>query len=358
MNILLTNTFSTAKITDANGIKEKDTWNHYIKESTEFDFYHTYDYHLMDHGGDPFIFVYQEGSRFLSLPFIKRKIEQTPYFDCTSVYGYTGALTNIDRTNFVDDGFIDRFSDALKKFLLKENIICCFSVLHPLFDQKAIFKSIKDGQLLDVGQTVAINLQTSLEEQRSKYRRPIRMKVSQLRRKGYEVHRADSELQLREFITIYRENMIKVGASEKYFFEDEYFERFMHATDYQTELLLACYENKIVAGAMVVLTNDIMQLHLAGTRSEFFSESPMKLIFDEATLLGRARDARLLHLGSGVGGKADSLFHFKIGFSDNLFDFTTWQFIANETIYNELVQNKIERGLTPNPLYFPLYRSC
>lgn len=360
MDISLANSFSNTKTLGikVGSVSERSLWNYYVKGANQYDVYHTYDYHLMNGEGDPILFIYQEDDGFLSLPLIKRKIEQTPYFDCTSVYGYTGALTNLNAASLVGTDFMRRFSNALKEFLLKEGIVCCFSVLHPLFKQKEIFKSIEGGSIQEIGKTVAIDLQISLEEQRLRYRRPIRLKIKQLRRKGFEVYQADSDSQVKEFIAIYHENMLKVGASSKYLFEDSYFEHFMHAVDFKSELLLAYHGGKIVAGAMVAITNDIVQLHLAGTRNEFLKDSPMKLIFDEAALLGRAEDAKLLHLGSGVGGKEDSLFHFKTGFSDNLFDFSAWQFVVNEVVYNELVQNKLKKGLTPNPHYFPLYRSC
>jgi len=360
MDISLANTFSNAKTLGikVGSVSERDQWNYYVKEANQYDVYHTYDYHLINIEGDPILFVYQEDDGFLSLPLIKRKIEQTSYFDCTSVYGYTGALTNLDSVGLLSNGFMRRFSNALKQFLLKERIVCCFIVLHPLFKQKEIFESIVGGHVLELGKTVAIDLRISLDEQRLRYRRPIRQKINQLRRKGFEVRQANSNTQLKEFIAIYHENMLKVGAISKYLFEDSYFEKFMCAIDYKPQLLLAYYEGKIVAGAMVAVTNDIVQLHLAGTRNEFLKDSPMKLIFDETTLLGRAEDAKFLHLGSGVGGKDDSLYHFKTGFSDNLFDFSIWKFIADEVVYNELVHDKIKKGLTPDPLYFPLYRSC
>lgn len=332
---------------------EKEAWNSYVSRSFVFDFYHTCDYHLMDSQGDPFLFVYEKDDIFLAIPLIKRKIDGAPYFDCTCVYGYTGPLTNMDFSELPAD-IIDDFISKLTIYFKSQGIISVFCVLHPLLNQSLLLNAT-DG-LVNVGKTVAIDLRISLEEQIAQYRRPIRMKVNQLRNKGFEIRLIDTENQLNQFADIYRENMTKVGASERYLFDNTYFNKFMNATDFKTELLAAYYQDKMVAGAMVVLTNNIMQLHLAGTSSEFRKESPMKLIFDEACLLGRKRGMHFMHLGSGVGGKEDSLFHFKQGFSENTFDFTTWRYIVDKKIYNELVQSKLDGNEAPNTDLFPLYR--
>lgn len=331
----------------------KKDWDDYTDRAYIADFYYTHNYHLMDRQGEAFLFVYEQGDNFIAIPLVKRKIGDTDYFDCTSVYGYSGPISNVD---FADLSltFHDRFYSCLSSFLHSEKIVSVFSVLHPLSNQYLLLN--RNESLRLIGKTVAIDLRQTLEEQRLQYRRAIRLKINQLRRKGFAVKLADSVNELYTFAEIYRENMTKVGASAKYVFDNKYFEDFMSATDFRTELLLVYYQEEIVAGAMVVFTKNIVQLHLAGTKNEFLKESPMKLIFDEASLIGRAREKHFLHLGSGVEGKEDSLFHFKRGFSDCLFDFTTWCYIVNPKVYNELVlintanTEKVETNL------FPLYR--
>jgi hypothetical protein len=78
----------------------------------------------------------------------------------------------------------------------------------------------------------------------------------------------------------------------------------------------------------------------------------MKLILDEARLLGNQTTAKSLHLGGGVGGSdEDSLFRFKSGFSKDFKEFSVWKFIVNEEIYEDLSKDKVCTD------FFPLYRS-
>ena len=111
---------------------------------------------------------------------------------------------------------------------------------------------------------------------------------------------------------------------------------------------------KITAGAIFTITKKIMQYHLAGTTEQYIRETPMKLILDEARLLGNRLGMESLHLGGGVGGSdEDSLFKFKSGFSDKQCEFKVWQYITDITKYNELSKDIADK----NSNFFPLYRS-
>ena len=67
----------------------------------------------------------------------------------------------------------------------------------------------------------------------------------------------------------------------------------------------------------------------------------MKLILDEARLLGNELNLDFLHLGGGVGGSDDdSLYKFKSGFSDYNFIFKIWRLIVNQDLYITLVNDK------------------
>lgn len=342
-------------------LQDKDLWNGYLQQACQSDFYHTWEYHALDKQGQAFMFIYEKENLFIGVPLVKRPIEGTCYYDCTSVYGYVGPFSNAIFAD-IPVSFIKEFHHVFRKYLQSQNIITIFSVLHPLFEQHALFDErffeLENFpcELKIVGKTVAVDLKQSLDEQRLQYRRPFRAKINQLRKKGFSVKLADSENELQEFIELYAENMVKVNASRKYFFEVDYFKNFMSSESFLPKLLIACYENRIVAGAMVAMTGKVMQLHLAGTRNEFLKDSPMKLIFDEASLIGRMHNMHYLHLGSGLGGSDDSLYHFKRGFSDTLFDFATWRYIIDYPIYKNLVKEKTNGRDVSESNLFPLYR--
>jgi lipid II:glycine glycyltransferase (peptidoglycan interpeptide bridge formation enzyme) len=127
---------------------------------------------------------------------------------------------------------------------------------------------------------------------------------------------------------------------------------FLNNSDFNSQLLIAINEGEVIAGAIFTFTKFIMQYHLAGTKEDFITEAPMKLIIDEARLIGNVTSAKSFHLGGGVGGQdTDSLFRFKSAFSKDFKQFSVWKFIVNEEIYHDLSKDKVRTD------FFPLYRS-
>lgn len=191
----------------------------------------------------------------------------------------------------------------------------------------------------------------SADEQRKAYRKSLKSELNQLRKKGVVVVETTDKQDIDAFIDIYYETMDRVNATSNYYFSRDYFYNFLENEIFDSKLLVAKKENKVIAGAIFTLTDKIMQYHLAGTSEEFIRETPMKLILDEARLNGNESSAINLHLGGGVGGSSeDSLFKFKSGFSKDFKQFSIWKLIVNPQIYDELSANKT------NTSYFPKYR--
>lgn len=328
-------------------------WENLVKSSSLYDFHHTTFYHKIDNNFTSLLFVAEDGNDFIALPLVLRPIDGTSWFDFTSVYGYCGPISNRLEFDF-DQDFIDFFQFKLKEYCQDNNIISLFSRLHPLIDQAGLFSNM--GEVLLLNKTVAIDLRLTPEEQKRQYRKSNKSELNQLRRKGFYVEEANSSEEIDRFVEIYYETMDRVDASPYYYFSKEYFHSFLTNTHFGNKLLLAKFEDKIIAGAIFTTTDKIMQYHLAGTTEEFIRETPMKLILDEARLIGNELGLEFLHLGGGVGGSdEDSLFRFKSGFSDLYCQFSVWRYIFDDVKYQELVQKNVSEE-NYNSAFFPLYR--
>lgn len=324
-------------------------WSQIIKQANTYDFHHTAYFHRIDTDFESKLLFFSDGDNFITLPIVIRPIEGTDYFDITSVYGYAGPVFKLnegyDFSN-LKNFFITKFTEFCKF----KNIVSVFSRLHPLIEQDIAIESL--GQIVNLNKTVEIDLTKTPEEQRKEYRKSLKSELNQLRRKEIEVRVANTKEEIDAFITIYYETMDRVKATSNYYFSREYFYEFLNNEDFDAKLLIAVKENKIIAGAIFTLTDTIMQYHLAGTTEEYIRETPMKLILDEARLIGNDSSALSFHLGGGVGGSdEDSLFRFKSGFSKNFKQFSVWKYIVNQQVYNELSKEKNQTS------FFPLYRS-
>ena len=329
-----------------------ESWKEYVNRSLVYDFYHTLSYNKLEKEGEPILFVYTEDDDFIALPLIIRQIPDTDLFDCTSVYGYAGAISNLD-INTISEELKISFQNKLNDFFNEKKIISVFSRLHPILENDKLINGL--GEVVNLNKTIAINLTISPEEQRRQYRKSNKYEINKLKKNNFEIVEATTKEEQDEFIDIYYETMKKVEANDYYFFPREYFYKFLNNNCFETKLLLAKKEGETTAGAIFTITNKIIQYHLAGTKQAFARDTPMKLILDEARLLGNELNVDFLHLGGGVGGSdEDPLFRFKSGFSKELFQFKIWKYIVNKEKYDEFVE---EKGISKDSSFFPLYRA-
>jgi len=149
--------------------------------------------------------------------------------------------------------------------------------------------------------------------------------------------------------------MKRIGASDFYLFNPEYFERLLQSNEFDSKLLTVYDNGQAVCGAIIVCTQQVIQAHLLGTRTEYLQFSPAKLLTDEICILGREMGMEFFNLGGGLGFKEDSLFTWKAGFSDLFLKFNSLRYIADPEKYNRLTE---ERGLDldSDVDFFPLYR--
>jgi hypothetical protein len=199
-------------------------------------------------------------------------------------------------------------------------------------------------------------LTTTIEEQRAVYRKSVKEKIRRLRKRDYLVKVSNDINDARIFAEIYTENMERIGAKEYYFFNENYFVNLLTSDEFDSKLFLVYKDGEPISGAVVVCTDEIMQVHLLATKTKYLNESPAKLLTDEITVIGRQLGYKYFNLGGGVNFKEDNLFGWKMGFSKLCFEFNSWRYIANNDLYNSLLEEKAIDN-TANIDFFPLYRN-
>ncbi|MET7030251.1 peptidoglycan bridge formation glycyltransferase FemA/FemB family protein [Sediminicola luteus] len=333
-------------------IRSKKKWDAVLKMVDIYDFYHTYDYHhiIKNKLDEPILVKYTEKDYIIAIPFLMRPIYGTPYYDLTSVYGYSGPITKNINTQFDNGDYIKDF----KIYLTSQNIISIFSRLNPFIaNQRLCIQGL--GEITSLSKVVNIDLTLDLEEQLRAYHKRLRTHINKARRLC-SIKIAESKEEVKAFIDLYYKTMERVNAKKYYFFDEKYFFDLLNSKDYNTRILLAIENetNAIVSGAMFITTNEIVQYHLSGTDEEKLDLYPNKLLIDEMRIIATQENCRFFNLGGGVGNQEDSLFHFKSGFSKDFKDFNLWKVIVNQEVYDQLT---LEKSIDSQTNYFPLYRS-
>lgn len=330
---------------------DKDKWSYYVKNSVGYDVYHTLHYHTLDKTDEPILFVYEEGETFIAIPLLKRSINHTGFCDFTSSYGYAGPVSN-QPMDSLGDSVVENFKYTFINFMQQNQAVSVFSRLNPFINQRVLLD--KMGGIRPNGKTIYIDLTQSLEAQRARYQKRLGRQIRQLQKKEYVVTEADTPEQVRLFTAMYNQNMLRVGAQQSYFFDEDYFNSLLNNPDFSCKLMLIYEGDEMICGAIVMWSDGVIRNHLSATSESHVRLSPSKLITDEISLLGRQLGMKYFHLGGGVGGKEDTLFSFKSAFSDLVLEDNIWCFIADEQAYNQLVK---ENDIKADEGYFPLYRN-
>jgi len=331
----------------------------------DHDVYHRPDYVQLEATrmeSAPEALLISDEERVFFVPYLVRSCEPLCYdmresvFDVVSPYGFPGILMNDSGR---DSNFAAEALAALRETFARRSICSAFLRMHPILGNN--FASLfAPNVFADSCETVAIDLTLSKDEILKQIRLNHHKTIEKCISLGYTARVVSLTDVLVPFSALYKETMDRVEATDSYYFDAQYF-----ANLAQMPGVYCCIVESggaIAAACVFFECNGIVNAHLGGTRTAFLSRSPFKMVVWEAMRWAKERGNRWLHLGGGVGGKDDSLLHFKAGFSNTRFQFLTSRLVINESKYDRLVHVKAQAtNLSTETVYassyFPAYRT-
>lgn len=334
-------------------------WGRLLRR-TRHDCYHLPEYVELaadEEGAIPMAFYAEEGAAACLIPLLVRPVPAelnapADWSDCVSPYGYSGILLSSSHER------LHAFLDAFRCAASARGLVSAFLRLHPLFplDPGVLGKF---GQVMRHGRTVYVDVVQTKEQVWRQMSANHRRNITRLLRSGFHAC-LDDWSRLPDFITVYHSTMRRVGAAEAYFFSRRYFEALRAKLGQRVHLVCVLSErNELAAAGLFIATEEIVQYHLGGTAEAYLSVAPSKLMLDYVCrwALGGMHD--VFHLGGGVGGAEDSLFHFKAGFSPLRGDFSTYRLVFDETKHawlNHAAHVAAASGAGAHVDFFPAYR--
>ena len=334
-------------------------WQQALDRCAPYDFYHLPEYHVVEEEsgeGTAHLLVYEEGGFTIALPLLVRDLEAN-WKDATSVYGYAGPVCS---HAILPEAVVRNFQSALTRKLREFGVVTVFSRLHPWLTQRNLLEGLGDFQTT---RTVSIDLTRDPALQRSQYRKAYKEGINRLRRLGLTVVHDVEGRHLDDFMGIYHETMLRVEAREQYFFPDAYFHRFWEALGSRAHLFVCHHQGRALCAGLFVTCHGIIQYHLGGTLNDALKLAPMKLLVDDVRLWGNQQGHRAFHLGGGTtADPADSLLHYKLGFSDTTHEFATWRWTLLQDVHDRLCEakrqwNESHQLRIADASFFPAYRS-
>jgi Acetyltransferase (GNAT) domain len=312
----------------------------------------------------------EDGDKSFFLPYLIRdcrknsditEFDEAEIYDVVSPYGYSGLLLG---NSARDDDFIKQCWIATHQHWRSRNICSAFLRLHPILNEDfdRSIAEIDSNVVCNRSAVVICDLHHSLDHLWQQLRQNHRSKINKLKRAGFVAKVVPLELYLDKFIDIYHETMYRVNASATYLFTENYFELLVRALGDRLFLVVVELEDKITAACLFTEFSGIVQYHLGGTKTESLVQSPKTLLLSYAIEWAKERGNDYLNLGGGLGGRDDSLYHFKAGFSKQTNIFATVSSIVDRERYDYLlnlrakVLHRSAAELSCSP-FFPAYRS-
>ncbi len=321
---------------------------------TRHDVYHRPEYvaHDAAGSGEACAFHYRDGDRAFLVPLVLRAVPGTDAVDATSPYGYPGPVAS---ASLDDEGFWEAACASLVETLRERGVITCFLRLHPLLALRHDVLG-RHGRLVQHGHTVSIDLTAPEDVQWGDVRKRDRNYINRASRAGLAVTFDDWSL-LPAVTRAYAETMDLHGAGAAYRFDVEDFERLHDVLGDDLHLAAVRHEGEVVSGVLVLERAGIVQLHLGGTLASARHLHSNKLETDAVRRWAVSRGDAVMHLGGGLGGREDSLFRFKAGFSSRRNAFFTWRTVLDVAAHDALVTAAgHEVGDRTGADFFPAYR--
>ena len=339
-------------------VEQSNEWDSIVRSFSKHDTYWLSGYvkaFLLRGEGEPLLFYYNsETTKGINVvmkrdvancPHFEGKLPSNVYFDLSTPYGYGGWLIEGERT--------EELFAAYDKWCVDNGVISEFVRFHPVLENHINADAAYD--VMPLGATVTMDLsspETIWANITSKNRNVIR----KAQKNGVKIYNGRYPEIYKEFREIYDRTMDKDNADKYYYFEDEFYRSVLEDLPYNAQVFYAVYEEKVIAAAIFLATNNMMNYHLSGARQEFAYLAPTNLLLYEVALWGHYNGYKSLYLGGGVGSAEDSLFKFKKAFyrHDDLHGFYIGKKIFNHERYDELVNMRADLNESG---FFPKYRA-
>ena len=336
-------------------------WNEVVARMPH-DFFHRAEYVRLaaEHErGEPLGFVACDGDAVFLAPLIVKPIaaslvpECERWFDAASPYGYAAPV--VSPKNPPAD-FLKRAVSEFKACLQRRKIVACFLRLHPLLELP-LDDVDGAGEVVMRGRTVSIDLTQPEADIWAQIRKSHRRNLKRAAENGYVAAYDESWSEFEAFLEIYEGSMRRLGARSYYFFPRAFFEGLRNSLREHVHLFVVRKGSDVAAASLYTECGGIVSAFLGGTAGRFVEDSPLKCLDYQVSTWAKARNNRVFHMGGGLGGKEDSLFDFKAGFSPRRHPFRTWHIIADQTTYGDLVARRGRQNLPASDGFFPAYRA-
>jgi hypothetical protein len=328
----------TVKIFNSLNIKEYQII--FCKWLEKLDIYYDSDYLMCEsklNNSELEIYTVIDGINIFIYPYLKLKIDQTPYFDIISPYGYAGPYsTNIK--------LLKTAEKMLSEYLKKSGCITEFIRYH--FNTPSDFFFCSETHNSINRKIVTIDLKKGfdriwIEDFSTKNRNLIR----KIEKDKYEYKISNSIEDLNEFIDMYNLTMKNVYADAYYFFDKSFFYNLFEILKSKVFLARVIKDGITYSSALFFISGGILTYYLSARNLNFQNIPATNFLLSESIKYGINNNLYIFNLGGGRSiNDEDALLKFKLNFSKGTNLFYIGKRIHNQNYYESLISQYISKN--------------
>jgi hypothetical protein len=320
--------------------------------------------------------IHEEGNVFLChfshpqgevlYPLVLRPLSQLPFtpdalldsYDAITPYEYGGPLVHA-QDGAAAEVLRKAFDQEFIAFCRSEGIVCEFVRFHPLLRTHEGWDSAYE--IRHSCANVIIDLTKTQDEIVAACTPLNRRNLRTAQRRNIAITKVDrSTANVQVFADLYMATMDRLGASPRYYFSREYFEKLCQGADQWISLYLAIDgEGTTLSGALVIHGSEFAHYHLGGTAPDVSRYRPNNLLYHTIAMDQKLAGRQYFHLG-GAASSQEGLLAFKAGFSRARINYQVGWRIHDQQAYASLSDAWTRTSLNSvrrNSDSFPAYRA-
>lgn len=291
-------------------------------------------------GGTPEVMYEHRG---FCAGFVSRYIPGTRYRDGVSVYG--GPSIAFGGMS-IEQGKV-AMSTAITNMIAERRLVSLF-LRGGVGDRLSKVDQVT-CRVDDIADSVVVPLTGNADEVFRGFRKKQR---NQLRNgEQFVVSECDD---LHGFHRVYTESMVRQAASSEYFFSLEYIQELYAIPG--VRLFSIRDGDALLCSAFVVEQFPYLVYHLSGTATHALRRSPMRSLLAHVAMTHAGKGWQGFSLGGGVGGRDDTLYRFKLGFSKSTMPVQCFKAVLDPQAYVVLGGLNSEAEISLEG-FFPIYRN-
>ena len=347
-----------------NGLNEQDRDIHFSAEFARA--------HELNNQVKVLLAVHGSDDRYVMLPFQVRDIRKLPfvtaasfsaaYYDISSLYSFGGPIARTGKSRSGERNLYLEFQRAFSDYCKGMNIVTQFTAFHPLLSNHRYLQDTGLVELRRRKPVVWVDLCQDVNSIFADLAPNHRHAVRKAQSLGVEANPEEwTPEAVATFNDLYRANMERVGANERWFLPSDFCNNCHHTMGpNRISLFNATRAGEVLASALILRCEMTAYYHFVGSREEAYDCFAHPLLIFEIAKWAKALGCRRLHLGGGLS-ENDGIFRFKSRFSPCRAWLYTGSSVYDDATFRRLCEARAswdqERGIFYEDAdFFPPYR--